>query len=78
MLTEVRTLLFDMARNAVEMQKACTQCQEPLEVEESFFIQEGGDWRQPYLDLLLHRLLCRADAIKIKRKSSMFFVEVLF
>lgn len=39
-----------MAKETVEMQMACGQYQEPLDVEESLFIQEVGDFRQSYMD----------------------------
>lgn len=31
------------------------RCQESLDVEESLFVQQVGDWRQPYVDILQHR-----------------------
>lgn len=32
------------ATDAVEMQMACTQCYEPLDVKKSLFVQEAGDY----------------------------------
>lgn len=51
---------------------ACAQCQEPLDIGESLYVQEYGDWRQPYLDFLRHWLLSSNSsyATKIKKKSS--------
>lgn len=42
-----------------------------------FICSKGWNWRQPYLDYLLHRLLPykHSDAIKIKRKPFRFFVK---
>lgn len=54
-----------------------SKCQESLEVGESFFFEEVGDWRQRYLDLLQHEMLLlnRTDALKVQRKSIRFFIE---
>lgn len=48
-----------------------------VDVIEALFVQEAGDWRQPYLDYLQHKLFPpnRTDAAKIRKKSSKFFVE---
>lgn len=52
-------------------------CQEPLDVGESLFVQEVGDWRKPYLYFLQQFLLPtnRSDAMKIKSKTLMFMVD---
>lgn len=57
-----------MAKDIVEIQRASTQFQDPLKVEEFLFIKNAKDWRQPYSDFLLYRLLSsnRSDAKKIK------------
>lgn len=63
-----------MTKGAAEF-KSCIQCQEPLNIGESFL--SCNDWRHPDLDFLQHHNLptnC-SDAIKIKRKSFTFFVE---
>lgn len=46
-------------------------------MDESLFFQEAGDWRHLYLDFLQHCLLPpkRSDTMKIKTKSSRFFLE---
>lgn len=38
-----------MAKDAVDMHMACTQCQKSIDIEESLFVQEVGDWSQPFL-----------------------------
>lgn len=47
-----------MAEEAADMQMADTQCQKPLDIAESLLVQEDGDWRQPYLNFLLHLIYC--------------------
>lgn len=66
-----------MAKEAAELHTACSLCQEPLYTRESLFIQEVGDWRQPYMDFLQQRLLLanHSDEMKIKRKFLSLFVE---
>lgn len=66
-----------MAKEGAKLQGACTQCQEALDIGGSLFIQEVEDWRKPYLDFFQ---LClwpskRSDVMKMKRKSSRFFLE---
>lgn len=34
-----------------------------------------GDWRQPYMDILQHFITKHSNMMKIKRKSSRFFIE---
>lgn len=57
--------------------KSAYKCQDFLDVKESLLVEEAGDWRQPYLDFLQHKLLPlkRADALKVQKKSTRFFVE---
>lgn len=61
-----------MKQDVAELQKKPTKYQESIVVEESLFIEEAGDWRQPYLDFYQHKMLSpnRTDALKIKRKST--------
>lgn len=44
-----------MAKDAARVQRNCPKCQESVDISEALFIQEAGDWRQPYLDYLQHR-----------------------
>lgn len=60
---------YEMAKEADELQSACPQCQEPLD------IKSAGVWRELYLDSLL---LCimpndRSEVMNIKRN----FLKVL-
>lgn len=57
-----------MAKDAVKMQKACGQCHELVDVEESLFIQEARNWWHR-TDFSLHRMLPsdRFNAIKNKK-----------
>lgn len=66
-----------MKQDAADLQGKCTKCQECLDVQEALFLEEAGDWRQPYLDFLEHKLLPsnRNDALKVQKKSTRFFVE---
>lgn len=66
-----------MKQDAADLQGKCTKCQECLDIKEALFIEEAGDWRQPYLDFLEQKLLPsnRNDAMKIQKKSTRFFVE---
>lgn len=58
---------LEMAQDASEIQKACLQCQKPLDV----------DWTKLYLNFLLHEVLPsnHYKATKIKKKDERFFVE---
>lgn len=53
----------------------CEGAREPLDMGESVFVQEAGDWRQPYLEFFQHCVLPtnRFSAMKIQRKSLRFF-----
>lgn len=66
-----------MSKEAADFQKDCMSCQESNDVHESLFVQEAIDWKQTYVDFLQHRLLPpnRSDTMKVKNKSSRFFVE---
>lgn len=66
-----------MKHDATDLQKKCLKCQEFLDVKESLFVEEVGDWRQPYLDFFQRKLLplTRTDALKVQRKSTRFFIE---
>lgn len=66
-----------MAKDVADVQQSCPRCQEAVDVNEALFVQEVGDWRQPYLDYLQYRLLpsnCTNVAM-IRKKSSRFFVD---
>lgn len=67
----------NMKQHTADLQGKCMKCQEFLDVNESLFIEEAGDWKQPYLDFLQHKLLPsnRNDAIKVQMISTRFFVE---
>lgn len=66
-----------MPKNASGVYKACAQCKEPLNVEDSLIIQEAGDWSNLYLNFLLHRVLPsnRSHAKKINRQVYGLFDE---
>lgn len=56
-----------MAKDTADVQQRCSRFQETVDVNEALFVQEVGDWRQPYFNYLQHRLLPpnHADAAKI-------------
>lgn len=66
-----KALFAKHGQYAASVQQNCPKCQEMIDVTEALFIQEVGDWRQPYLDYLQHRLLLsnHTDAAKIQKKS---------
>lgn len=60
-------LLPGMAKDVTKLQKACLECQEPLDVEEFYFSKKKEPGKTT-VKLLLHRVLPsnRFDATKIK------------
>lgn len=62
------------------MEMNCMQCQGPLHIRESLFVQKAGDWRQPYLDFQLHRLLLSIsfDAMKFKKDHRCCLMKAVF
>lgn len=53
---------LEMAKEVIELQLVCWQCQEPLNTWEPLFIEEDGDRRQPYMDFFQHNL-CQQIAL---------------
>lgn len=47
----------EIAKEAVDIQKGCSRRQESLDLGESMFVSEVGDWKQLCLDFLQHRVL---------------------
>lgn len=60
-----------MAKFVGELQTTYTQCHELLDVKESLFIQEAWDWRQPYLEFLLHKIALMLWSQKYLQDSSL-------
>lgn len=77
MCAKARLLLAEHGPRCSQRSTKLSKCQEMVDVNEALFIQETGDWREPYLDYLQHRLLPpnRTDAAKVQKKYSRFFVN---